>query len=219
MWHKVSPLAFRIGYTKSWRSVGYADRKQYPQTAVDNVLIRAFLKHELKGLTIGNCYISHGDHSSITITLYTPRVALVLGNNDENLERYKTKLQKRFPKYLFTIEVKEIKKPELSAATVADSVARQIEKKMPYRRVVKNAIMKSMEKGAEWIKVIVSGRLGGAEIARRETFKEGNIPTQKLRSDIEYTSERSQTLAGTIGVKVWIYRGDILKQRKQSVKV
>jgi small subunit ribosomal protein S3 len=174
---------------------------------------------ELKGLPIGNCFISHGDHSSITITLYTSRVALVLGNNDENLERYQTKLKKRFPQYEFTIEVKEIKKPELSAATVADAIARQIEKKMPYRRVVKNSITKSIEKGAEGIKVIVSGRLGGAEIARRETFKEGNIPTQKLRSDIEYTAERAQTLAGTIGVKVWIYRGDIIKQKKKIEKV
>ena len=115
-------------------------------------------------------------------------------------------------------QVKEIKKPELSAAVVADSIARQIEKKMPYRRVIKNAMTKSMEKGAEGIKVILWGRLNGAEIARRESYKEWNIPTQKIRSDIDYAIERAETLAGTIGLKVWIYKGDVFKQKNRTQK-
>lgn len=218
MWHKVSPTAFRIGYIKSWRSIGYYDKKQYSRGAADNVLIRETLMRELKGHPIGNCFITHSDNNTIAVTLYTSRVAIVLGNNDENLERYTKLLSKKFPLYTFKIEVKEIKKPELSAAVVADSIARQIEKKMPYRRVIKNAMTKSMEKGAEGIKVILWGRLNGAEIARRESYKEWNIPTQKIRSDIDYAIERAETLAGTIGLKVWIYKGDVFKQKNRTQK-
>lgn len=216
MWHKVSPLAFRIGYTKSWRSVGYFDKRAYRQSVVNNVLIRKAIMQELKWLPIGNCFISHTDKDTITIAIYTSRLAVVMGKNDENMEKYQQKLSKLFPNYTFKIDIKEIKKPELSSAIVADSIARQLEKKMPYRRVIKNSIMKSMEKGAEGIKVIISGRLNGAEIARCETYKEGNIPTQTIRSDIEYTAERAETLTGTVGVKVWICKGDIMKHRKKE---
>ncbi len=137
---------------------------------------------------------------------------MILGNNDENIEALKTKLTKAFGEYAFTLEVKEIKKPELSAQIVADSIARQMEKKMPYRRVIKNAMAKTMEKGGLGIKVKLGGRLNGAEIARRETFKEGSIPTQTIRADVDLAYERAETLAGTVGLKVWIYKGDVFKK-------
>lgn len=124
----------------------------------------------------------------------------------------KKNLSKKFPEYTFSLEVKEIKKPELSAQIVADSIARQMEKKMPYRRVIKNAMAKTIEKGGLGIKVKLGGRLNGAEIARRETFKEGSIPTQTIRADVELAYERAETLAGTIGLKVWIYKGDVFKK-------
>ncbi len=146
------------------------------------------------------------------ITIYTSRTALILGNNDENVEALKAILAKRFPLYAFQVEVKEVKKPELSASIVADSIARQIEKKMPYRRVIKNAMAKSIEKGGLGIKVKLGGRLNGAEIARRETYKEGSIPTQTIRADVDFAYERAETPAGTIGLKVWIYKGDVYKK-------
>lgn len=165
-----------------------------------------------KNLPIGNLFLSHSGTNAITATIYTSRTALILGNNDENVEAVKSLLAKKFPLYSFQIEVKEVKKPELSAAIVADSIARQIEKKMPYRRVIKNAMAKSTEKGGLGIKVKLGGRLNGAEIARRETYKEGSIPTQTIRADVDFAYERAETPAGTVGLKVWIYKGDVYKK-------
>jgi small subunit ribosomal protein S3 len=137
---------------------------------------------------------------------------LPIGNLFINVEALKTILTKQFPLYAFVIEVKEVKKPELSASIVADSIARQLEKKMPYRRVIKNAMAKTIEKGGLGIKVKLGGRLNGAEIARRETYKEGSIPTQTIRADVDLAYERAETPSGTVGLKVWIYKGDIYKK-------
>ncbi len=156
--------------------------------------------------------MNHNGNSLLSITLFTSRPAIILGTNDDNVNNLKEILVKRFPGYTFTLEVKEVKKPELSASIVADSIARQIEKKMPYRRVIKNAIAKTMEKGGLGIKVKLGGRLNGAEIARRETFKDGSIPSQTIRADVEFAYERAETPSGTIGLKVWIYKGDVFKK-------
>ena len=207
MGHKVSPLAFRIGYIKTWKTSGFFDKKEYGSNVSTDLNIRFFVQSFLKGLPIANIFISHTS-TGISIVIYTSRTALVLGEGDENAAKLQLAIQKKFGK-LCTIEAREVKKPELSADLVADSIARQIEKKMPYRRVIKNAIARSLEKGALGIKVILSGRINGAEIARRETYKEGNIPTQTIRADIDYATERSETVAGTIGVKVWVYKGEV----------
>ena len=168
-------------------------------------------KH-FKNLPIANIFINHTGENSLSIVIFTSRTALILGTNDENINTLKDNLIKRFPGYTFTLEVKEVKKPELSAQIVADSIARQIEKKMPYRRVIKNAIAKTMEKGGLGIKVKLGGRLNGAEIARRETYKDGSIPTQTIRADVDFAYERAETPAGTIGLKVWIYKGEVFKK-------
>lgn len=210
MGHKVSPLAFRIGYIKTWKSTGYFNKKDYGKNTSSDVLLRIFVQKFLTGIPVGNIFISH-TNSETTITIYTAKTALVLGKNDENKERLEREITAGFPGK-FIIEVKEVKKPELSAALVADSIARQIEKKLPYRRVIKNAISKTMEKGGLGIKVILGGRLNGAEIARVETYKEGAIPRQTIRADIDYSMERANTIYGVIGLKVWIYKGDIYKK-------
>lgn len=212
MGHKVSPLAFRIGYIKTWRTNGYYSRQDYSSNVASDVAVRVFTKKFLKGIPVANIFLSHDTTGNITISLYTSKTAILLGKDDENVNTLKSQLEKRFAPRVFTIEVKEVKKPELSASLVADSVARQIEKRMPYRRVIKNAISRSMEKGALGIKVIISGRVNGAEIARTETYKEGNIPSQTIRADIDYTTERAETIAGTLGIKVWIYKGDVYKK-------
>lgn len=169
------------------------------------------MKH-FKNLPIGNLFINHSGNKGVAITVYTSRTALILGNNDENINALKAVLEKKFPNYTFTLDVKEVKKPELSAPIIADSIARQLEKKMPYRRVIKNAIAKTLEKGGLGIKVKLGGRLNGAEIARRETYKDGSIPTQTIRADVEFAYERAETPAGTVGLKVWVYKGDVFKK-------
>lgn len=210
MGHKVSPLAFRIGYIKTWKSTGYYNKKDYGKKVSSDVTLRIFIQKFLTGIPVGNVFINHANGET-TVTIYTAKTALVLGKNDENKERLERDIAVRFPGK-FIIEVKEVKKPELSAALVADSIARQIEKKLPYRRVIKNAISKTMEKGGLGIKVILGGRLNGAEIARVETYKEGAIPRQTIRADIDYSMERANTIYGVIGLKVWIYKGDIYKK-------
>lgn len=211
MGHKVSPLAFRIGYIKTWRTTGYYDVQHYSKNVSFDVQLRNTVMKRLKGIPVGNLFINHSN-GSIAVIIYTSKVSLVLGKNGEYVEELQKFLEKTFPGRVFTLEVREIKKPELSAPIVADSIARQLEKRLPYRRVIKNAISRSMEKGALGIKVIAAGRLNGAEIARVETYKEGNIPNQTIRSDIDYTTDRAETMYGTIGIKVWIYKGDIFKK-------
>lgn len=211
MGHKVSPIAFRLGYIKTWRTTGYYSRKEYAENASVDIAVRIFVREFLKGIAVANIFLSHDSNRSISVSIYTSRVALVLGKDDENVAKLTEALTKRFGRG-FQVEVKEVKKPELSASLVADSIARQIEKRMPYRRVVKNAISRSMEKGALGIKVICAGRLNNAEIARTETYKEGSIPLLTIRADIDYATERAETAAGTTGIKVWIYKGDIYKK-------
>ena len=212
MWHKVSPLAFRIGYIKTWRTTGYYDRKTYALHTAQDVAIRTLIMKHFKNLPIANVFMNHNGNSELAVSIFTSRPAILLGTNDENINALRDMLTKRFPWYIFSLEVKEVKKPELSASIVADSIARQIEKKMPYRRVIKNAIAKTMEKGGLGIKVKLGGRLNGAEIARRETYKDGSIPTQTIRADVDFAYERAETPSGTIGLKVWIYKGDVFKK-------
>lgn len=210
MGHKVSPLAFRIGYIKTWKTSAYFDKKNYSSKVSGDVEIRNFVKNFLKWIPVGNVFINYTNQST-NIVIYTSKVALVLGKNWENIGKLEELLVKNYS-MKFSIDVKEIKKPELNAFIVADMVARQIEKKLPYRRVVKNAIQKTIEKWWQGIKIICSGRLNWVEIARRETYKEGNIPTQTIRADIDYATERANTIYGVIGIKVWIYKWDILKK-------
>ena len=212
MAHKVSPLAFRIGYIKSWKTVAYCSKLDFHKQVSLDVQVRKLLKKLLAGIPVANIFVNY-QNGIATVTIYTSRISLVLGKDEENVARISQELEGAFGKK-FNVEVKEVKKPELSAALVADNIARQIEKKLPYRRVVKNAISKTMEKGGMGIKVIVGGRLNGTDIARRETYKDGNIPLQTIRADVDYSTERANTIYGVIGIKVWVYKGDIFKTKK-----
>ena len=213
MWHKVSPISFRIPYILNWKSSWYGDKKNYKNILWDDIKIREILEKELTGIPIGDVLISK-DQESVIIDVFTSKASLILGKTGENVENIKTKLQNKIGGK-FVVNVKEIKQPDLNAKIVAFSIANQIEKRMPYKRAIKQALQKAMEKGAAGIKVKVGGRLNGAEIARKETFKEGNIPTQTIRSNIDYTTIRAETVYGTIGLKVWIYKGDIYKKAKK----
>ena len=213
MWHKVSPISFRIPYILNWKSSWYGDKKNYRNILWDDIKIREILDIELTGIPVWDVLISK-DQESVIIDIFTSKASLILGKTWENVENIKTKLQNKIGGR-FVVNIKEIKQPDLNAKIVAFSIANQIEKRMPYKRAIKQALQKAMEKWAGGIKVKIGGRLNGAEIARKETFKEGNIPTQTIRSNIDYTTIRAETVYGTIGLKVWIYKGDIYKKAKK----
>jgi small subunit ribosomal protein S3 len=213
MWHKVSPIAFRLPYIVSWKSSWYGDKKTYKDALAHDIKVRDILEKELTGIPVGDILISKNEES-VVVDIFTSKASLILGKTGEQVELMKTKLQNKLG-WKFVINVKEIKQPDTNAKIVAFSVANQIEKRMPYKRAIKQALQKAMEKGAGGIKIKVGGRLNGAEIARKETFKEGNIPTQTIRANIDYTTIRAETVYGTIGLKVWIYKGDIYKKNKK----
>lgn len=210
MWHKVSPIAFRIPYIKTWKSSWFSDKKSYKNDLWLDLKVRQILNKELTGIPLWDILVSV-EQDIINVVVYTLKTALILGKTGENLERIQDILTKKTWKKV-VVDVKEIKKPDLNAKIVGYSIKNQIEKRMPYKRAIKQAISRTMEKWAKWIKVKVGGRLNGAEIARKETFKEGNIPTQTIRSDIDYVSTRAETIYGTIGLKVWIYKWDVYKK-------
>lgn len=210
MGHKVHPISFRIPYIKTWKSAWFNDKKSYKDTLQIDIRAREMMKKELSGIPVGDILISVQE-SGLTIVVYTSKAALITGKTGENTEAIEKKLSNKLG-LKTTLEIKEVKKPDLNAPIVGFMVANQVEKRMPYKRAIKQAIKQAMEKGAKGIKIKVGGRLNGAEIARKETFKDGNIPTQTIRSDIDYASVRAETIYGTIGLKVWIYKGDVYKK-------
>ena len=212
MWHKVNPVSFRIPYILSWKSSWFADKKGYADFLALDLNIRNILKKELTWIPLGDILVSR-EQDVIRVDVFTSKASLILGKTGEQKERIE-KLLKNKVGFTTLLNVKEIKKPELSAKIVGYMVANQIEQRMPYKRAIKQAVAKSMEKGAKWIKIKVGGRLNGADIARKETFKDGNIPTQTIRSNIDYCSVRAETVYGTIGLKVWIYKWDVFKKTK-----
>lgn len=210
MWHKVSPIAFRIPYIKTWKSSWFAGKRDYSKYLGIDLKVREILKKQLTGIPLGDILVSR-DQDTLNIDIYTSKAALILGKTWENLEKLQENVSKQTGLKAL-ISVKEIRKPDINAKIVGYMVANQMEKRMPYKRAIKQAIAKAMEKWAKGIKIKVWGRLNGTEIARKETFKEGNIPTQTMRADIDYSTTRAETIYGTIGLKVWIYKGDIFKK-------
>ncbi|QFR38634.1 30S ribosomal protein S3 [Candidatus Gracilibacteria bacterium 28_42_T64] len=210
MGHKVSPISFRIPYIKTWKSAWYAGKKGYKGILSLDLKARAILEKELTGIPLGDVLVAK-NQDSIDVVVYTAKSVLILGKTGENKQKIETLLTRKLGLKV-TLEVRDVKNPDLNAKIVGFLVANQIEKRMPYKRAIKQAIAKTMEKGAKGIKIKVGGRLNGAEIARKETFKDGNIPTQTIRADIDYATIRAETVYGTLGLKVWIYKGDIYKK-------
>jgi len=210
MWHKVSPISFRIPYIKNWYSTWYSDKKSYKNDLSVDLKVRWILKKELKWIPVWDIIVSK-EQDNLRVTIFTAKSSLILGKTGENLEKIISILSRKTGMKV-RIDVKDIKNPDLNAKIVGFEVSSQIEQRMPYKRAIKMAISKSMEKGAKWIKIKVWGRLNWAEIARKETFREGNVPTQTIRSDIDYCTVRAETVYGTLGLKVWIYKWDVYKK-------
>lgn len=206
MGQKTSPIGFRLVRNKKWRSLWYANKQEFGQLLGEDHVIRKFLM--TKPCCQGTSQLTIKRMSGkIEVTIHTARPGLVIGKKGAEIDVLKQELKKLTGKEIW-IEVEEIKRPDLDAKLVADGIAKQLERRVPFRRVMKKAIQATMDAGAAGIKVQISGRIGGAEIARTEWYKEGRIPLHTLRADIDYAMGRAETTYGSIGVKIWINKGD-----------
>lgn len=215
MGQKANPISFRLIRRRNWRSQWYANKQEFGNLLVEDKKLRDFLM--TKPVCVGTSQIKIRRMSDkVEITIVTARPGLVIGKKGADIDSLKAELLKFTGKEVW-IEVEEIKRPDLDAKIVADNIAKQLERRIPFRRAMKKAIQSSTEAGALGVKVQVSGRLGGAEIARREWYKEGSTPLHTLRADIDYATGRAETTYGSIGVKVWIYRGEDTLGKKETV--
>ena len=218
MGHKVHPTSFRLGTTTTWPSRWFARDAAYRTQLRQDLGIRDFFKKELKDASVSKVTIERS-RGSLVVTVATAKPGLVIGRSGSGIEDLKKKFVKEFykgKKVAFQLNVTEVAKPALEAAIVCQQVITDLEKRMAFRRVLKTTIERVKKAGALGVKIAVSGRLNGAEIARREWLHWGTIPLTNLRADIDYANDPARTMAGAIGVKVWIYRGNIFEKDKQA---
>jgi len=212
MGQKVHPTGFRLGIIKDWTSTWYADTKDYAGYLQTDMEVRTFLRKKLASASVSRIQIERPANNARVI-IHTARPGIVIGKKGEDIERLRTEIT-RIMGVPATVSVEEIRKPELDAYLVAESVAQQIERRIMFRRAMKRAVTNTMRLGALGMKINLSGRLNGAEIARSEWYREGRVPLHTLRADIDYGTAESNTTYGVIGVKVWIFKGEILGNRK-----
>ena len=214
MGQKVSPHGLRVGIIKDWSSKWYADKKTFSEYLAEDHKIRTYLKNTLKSAGISEIAIERkGNDVKVNVSAAKP--GMIIGKGGSAIEELKKKLEKMTGKTV-SLNIEEVKNIDMDATLVAESIAAQLERRISFRRAMKQAMAKTMKAGAKGIKTQVSGRLGGAEIARAEHYSEGTIPLQTLRADIDYGFAEALTTYGIIGVKVWIYKGDILPAKKES---
>lgn len=214
MGQKVNPISFRLIRTRDWRSKWYANNKEFGDLLVEDHLIRTHLLKKPALLGVSSIRIKRMS-GKIEITIVTARPGLVIGKKGAEIDLLKKELANLTKKEVW-VAVEEVKRPDTDAKIVADSIAKQIERRIPFRRAMKKAMQSSMDAGAHGIKVQLSGRIGGAEIARTEWYKEGSTPLHTLRADIDFAMGRAETTYGSIGVKVWIYRGEDNLVKKEA---
>lgn len=206
MGQKTSPTGFRLVLNRRWKSMWFANKQEFGDMLAEDKKIREFLM--AKACCVGTAQISIKRMSGkIEVTIHTARPGLVIGKKGAEIDVLKSELRKVTGKDVF-IEVEEIKRPDMDAKLVADSIAKQLERRVPFRRILKKSMQTALDAGAAGIRVQISGRIGGAEIARTEWYKEGRIPLHTLRADIDYAMGRAETTYGSIGVKVWVNRGE-----------
>ncbi len=217
MGQKCNPTGLRIGVIKNWDSRWYAKKGEFGQTLVDDYKLREYLLETLKSAGVPKIEIER-DAKRVRINIHCAKPGMVIGKQGAEIEKLKVICAKKLGKSAdqVFINIMEIKQPDLNAVLVSQSIATQLEKRVSFRRAVKQAIRNTMRLGARGIKVQVSGRIGGAEIARTETYKEGTIPLQTIRADIDYGTAEAATTYGRIGVKVWIYQGEVLRESRNK---
>lgn len=210
MGQKVNPLILRIGFIKNWRSLWFAKPKDYPAFIEEDYKIRKFIKSNFKQAAISRIIIERLAER-IKIRIYSARPGIIIGRHGADIERLREDLNNMIKKEI-SIDIEEVKEPALDAQLIAENVALQLEKRVAFRRAIKRAISQSIARGALGVKVSCAGRLGGAEISRRETYRQGKIPLQTLRADIDYGFAEALTTYGLIGIKCWVYHGEILPE-------
>ncbi len=209
MGQKVNPIGMRLQVNRTWDSRWYADTKDYGDLLLEDLRMRDFIKRECKQAGVSRVIIER-PHKKCRVTIHTARPGVIIGKKGADIEVLRRKLAAMTDSELH-LNIVEVRKPELDAQLVAESIAQQLERRVSFRRAMKRAVQNSMRMGALGIRVNVAGRLGGAEIARTEWYREGRVPLHTLRADIDYATAEAKTPYGIIGVKVWIYKGDIME--------
>ncbi len=210
MGQKVHPTGFRLGIATDWTSKWYADSGQFADFLDEDLKIREFLKKKLAQAAVSRIQISR-PAKSIAVTIHTARPGIIIGKKGEDIERLRIEVASQVSVHLnnVKINIEEIRKPELDAQLVAEGIASQLERRVMFRRAMRRSVTNAMRIGAEGIKINVSGRLNGAEIARNEWYREGRVPLHTLRADVDYGFAEALTTYGILGVKVWIYKGEV----------
>ncbi len=209
MGQKVNPNGLRIGITRSWPSTWFAKGKRYRDLLIQDVRIKRHITQKSQEAGISSIEIDRG--KKVTVTIHTSKPGILIGKQGAAIEELRKELEKKFGGS-FEVQIQEIRTPDADAEVIAESIQGQIQRRMPYRRACKMAVEKAMQSGALGVKISVSGRLNGAEIARDEMFKQGNIPLQTLRANVVHAKRHAVTKFGTIGVQVWIYKGMVFKK-------
>jgi small subunit ribosomal protein S3 len=219
MGQKVNPVGIRLGITRDWTSKWYASTKNFPANILSDWTVRDFLRRRLADASVSRIHIERAAKKA-NITIHTARPGVVIGKKGEDIEKLRLEVSKLLKMAVQDVRVNiaEIRKPELDAQLVAESIAQQIEKRVMFRRAMKRAVMNTMRSGALGVKVRVAGRLNGAEISRSEWYREGRIPLHTFRADIDYGLAEAHTTYGVIGVKVWIFKGEVFDKVEEAVE-
>ncbi len=212
MGQKVNPHGIRLGIVKTWDAKWYAD-KDFAENLHEDIKIRAYLKDSLKIAGVSRIETERSKNR-LKLTIHTAKPGMVIGRGGSGIEQIKEGLKKYTTKHV-DINIAEIKQPDMDSTLVAENIAAQLERRIAFRRAMKQSVGRTMRMGAKGIKIMVSGRLGGAEIARKESYREGSIPLHTLRADIDYGTAEAHTTYGRIGIKVWIFKGEVLPEKKQ----
>jgi small subunit ribosomal protein S3 len=208
MGQKVNPIGLRLGVNRTWDSRWYANKKEYGKLLQEDIKIRNYLQDKLKQAGVSRIVIER-PHKKCRVTIHSARPGVVIGKKGADIEKLKSDLS-RYTDSEIHLNIVEIRKPEIDAKLVADNIAQQLERRVAFRRAMKRAVQSAMRLGAQGIRINCTGRLGGAEIARVEWYREGRVPLHTLRADIDYGVSTAKTTYGTCGVKVWVFKGEIL---------
>jgi len=214
MGQKVHPIGIRLGIVKDHTSVWYADSKNYAKQLINDLETRAYIEKTLENASVSRVVIERPAQTA-RITIHTARPGIVIGKKGEDVDKLRKDLTERMGVPVH-INIEEVRKPDLDAKLVAQNVGQQLERRVMFRRAMKRVVQNAMRQGAEGIKVQVSGRLGGAEIARTEWYREGRVPLHTLRADIDYATYEAATTYGILGIKVWIFKGEVIGGEEQS---
>jgi small subunit ribosomal protein S3 len=215
MGHKVHPYGFRVGYIYDWKSRWFAKKADYPKLLLDDIKIKKYIKKALSTAAVSKVEVERAS-DKVRVLIYTARPGIIIGRRGSEIEKLKEEVQSIAGKEV-AIDIKEIKNANTDAQLVAENITFQIEKRIPHKRAMKKAIQNALDSGAKGVKIICAGRLGGAEIARTESYRMGSVPCQTLRAEVDYGFAEALTTYGLIGVKTWIYKGDrVLDKSKEE---